>query len=96
MSNRAGSADDFYFYSGIFDFSAPVEMGVIDEANIPNCSTFSERTTETVNLRYVESGQSLCIRTSEGRWVLARITAASAPPDGVAAGGSVTLRFEFL
>ncbi|MGI5380535.1 hypothetical protein ACQEV2_41245 [Streptomyces sp. CA-251387] len=97
ITNQYGNADDIYFFSGYFTFSAPVQMGVIDNVNIPACSTLSERADETVDLRQVEKTQSLCIQTGEGRWVLARVLDTEAPPpDGIGPGSSVTLKFEFL
>ncbi|WP_371653939.1 MULTISPECIES: hypothetical protein [unclassified Streptomyces] len=87
---------DFYFFSGIFRFSKPVEMGVIDGSDVPRCSTRSERKGETLDLRYVEKSQSLCILTGEGRWTLATIKAVEEPPVGFVDGGSVTLRIDFL
>ncbi|MCC9711748.1 hypothetical protein E4N62_44990 [Streptomyces sp. MNU76] len=96
ITNQSGNADDVYFFSGYFSFSAPVQMGVIENANIPACSTLSERADETVDLRNVKTTQSLCIQTDEGQWVLATLLDAEEPPGGIGPGSSVTLRFKFL
>ncbi|MFB7470065.1 hypothetical protein [Kitasatospora sp. NPDC056184] len=50
-------------------------IGIIDNADIPNCSTRTQLVEGKVDLDALPGDQSICVKTSQGRWVLLRIAA---------------------
>lgn len=97
INNQSSGADDIYFFSGFVNFPAPVEMGIIENANIDYCSTRSQRVPrgEALDLRSVKTTQSICVRTGAGRWAVARVVDSEGLYDDVVAGGSIILRVGF-
>ncbi len=105
ISDTPNRAHDLDFFSGWIRRTVPggdqgtsplVEIGVIDDANVPKCATRSRRIADTMFLGTMKETQSLCVLTSERRWALLQVADATVPEGGAVAGGSVVFHIGFL
>ncbi|MFI0243187.1 hypothetical protein [Streptomyces sp. NPDC016845] len=70
-------------------------MGVIDDSMVPRCATRSQKNADILFLDEMGENQSICVETSEGRWVLMQIVAADASRSDLGVG-AVTFRVGYL
>ncbi|SPF05346.1 hypothetical protein [Streptomyces sp. MA5143a] len=100
IDTEAGPDKELYFFSGWIQipreegggYGDYLDVGVIDDTDLPNCSARSRRmTSDTMNLSSVQSDQSMCVRSNGGEWAVLKITELHRET----AGGSVTFDVSF-
>ncbi|WFB09363.1 hypothetical protein LRS74_21690 [Streptomyces sp. LX-29] len=93
ISNVPGPAHDLYYSTGWLAPSSGVKLGVIDDANVPKCSTRARLQQGSLYMNMMKPDQSLCVHTSEGRWTLLQ---GQFLPEGSAYAGTVRFHVGYL